>query len=214
MQALDSGLKSTVAQAQASARAQNSMDPVKLIASDGSEIILDRRAAMVSGTIKSMLSGPGESSPSRHPPARCKSPPCSTALPTGDAQQFARGPVKAERVSARALPPARSLACSSCSTSHRRLRPPAPAPLPPHCTARRGKPRLRVDARLPPAGQFTESQQGEVKFPEINAKILEKTVQYFYYKLRHTNHVGPLPEFKIEPEAALELLMAANFLDT
>eukprot|EP00967_Tisochrysis_lutea_P136501 scaffold243557_cov31-Tisochrysis_lutea.AAC.2 len=35
------------------------MDPVKLIASDGSEIILDRRAAMVSGTIKSMLSGPG-----------------------------------------------------------------------------------------------------------------------------------------------------------
>ena len=67
---------------------------------------------------------------------------------------------------------------------------------------------------VPAPGQFTESQQGEVKFPEINAKILEKTVQYFYYKLRHTNHVGPLPEFKIEPEAALELLMAANYLDT
>ena len=97
------------------------MDPVKLIAADGSEIILDRRAANVSGTIKNMLSGPGN---------------------------------------------------------------------------------------------FSEAQQGEVKFPEINAKILEKTVQYFYYKLRHTNHVGPLPEFKIEPEAALELLMAANYLDT
>eukprot|EP00965_Chrysotila_dentata_P184290 6084469-Pleurochrysis_carterae.AAC.2 len=40
------------------------MDPVKLIASDGSEIILDRRAAMVSGTIKSMLSGPGQ--PAHH----------------------------------------------------------------------------------------------------------------------------------------------------
>jgi len=35
------------------------MDPVKLIASDGTEIILDRQAAMVSGTIKSMLGGPG-----------------------------------------------------------------------------------------------------------------------------------------------------------
>ena len=34
------------------------MDPVKLIAG-GSEIILDRRAANVSGTIKNMLSGPG-----------------------------------------------------------------------------------------------------------------------------------------------------------
>ena len=41
-----------------------------------------------------------------------------------------------------------------------------------------------------------------------------QTVQYFYYKLRYTNHQGTLPEFKIEPEHALELLMAANFLDT
>lgn len=44
--------------------------------------------------------------------------------------------------------------------------------------------------------------------------LLWQTVQYFYYKLRYTNHQGPLPEFKIEPEYALELLMAANFLDT
>ena len=41
-----------------------------------------------------------------------------------------------------------------------------------------------------------------------------QTVQYFYYKLRYTNHQGTLPEFKIEPEHALELLMAANYLDT
>ena len=127
------------------------MDPVKLIAADGSEIILDRRAANVSGTIKNMLSGPGN---------------------------------------------------------------------------------------------FSEAQQGEVKFPEISAKTLEKVVQvtgchcqrhrhllhhhhhqlhltcpipllqYFHYKLRYTNHAGQLPEFKIDAEQALELLMAANFLDT
>ena len=57
-------------------------------------------------------------------------------------------------------------------------------------------------------------QLSRVRRPEISAKVLEKTVQYFYYKLKHSNHSGPLPEFKIEPEQALELLMAANFLDT
>ena len=46
------------------------------------------------------------------------------------------------------------------------------------------------------------------------AKTLEKVVQYFHYKLRYTNHAGQLPEFKIDAEQALELLMAANFLDT
>lgn len=44
--------------------------------------------------------------------------------------------------------------------------------------------------------------------------MLEKTVQYFYYKLKHTNHQGALPPFNIESDLALELLMAANFLDT
>ena len=54
-------MQSTVKAAIASAKAATSMDPVKLIASDGSEIIIDRRAALVSGTIKSMLTGPGAS---------------------------------------------------------------------------------------------------------------------------------------------------------
>ena len=51
-------MKGLVGAAQANVRAEEeSMDPVKLIASDGTEVILDRRAAMVSGTIKAMLSG-------------------------------------------------------------------------------------------------------------------------------------------------------------
>ena len=109
-------------------------------------------------------------------------------------------------------------------------------------------------------GSFTKTELGEVKFPEITTPILEKVIQYFYYKLRYQNScvlcsclscslllVHPLslcllflsvnapwpsilkhcmrqsiptscrttkniPEFKVEPQIALELLMAANFL--
>mmetsp|Transcript_19179 Transcript_19179/g.33030 ORF Transcript_19179/g.33030 Transcript_19179/m.33030 type:complete len:102 (+) Transcript_19179:120-425(+) len=64
-------------------------------------------------------------------------------------------------------------------------------------------------------GSFTETELGEVKFPEISTPILEKTIQYFYYKLRHQNSTTKnIPEFKVAPAIALELLMAANFLDT
>ncbi|KAJ8608806.1 hypothetical protein CTAYLR_009348 [Chrysophaeum taylorii] len=61
-------------------------------------------------------------------------------------------------------------------------------------------------------GQFSESS-GEIRFPEISTPILEKVIQYFYYKMRYTNSHVRVPEFKIEPAIALELLMAANYLD-
>lgn len=38
-----------------------------------------------------------------------------------------------------------------------------------------------------PPGSFTETELGEVKFPEINTAVLEKVCQYFYYKLRYQN---------------------------
>ena len=36
---------------------------------------------------------------------------------------------------------------------------------------------------------------------------------YFTYKVRYTNSSTEIPEFPIEAPIALELLMAANFLD-
>mmetsp|Transcript_16701 Transcript_16701/g.28187 ORF Transcript_16701/g.28187 Transcript_16701/m.28187 type:complete len:101 (+) Transcript_16701:166-468(+) len=63
-------------------------------------------------------------------------------------------------------------------------------------------------------GQFMETEQREIKFPEISTPILEKVCQYFYYKLRYTNCPDVIPEFTIEPEVALELLMASNYLDS
>ncbi|KAI8999301.1 hypothetical protein HDU85_006085 [Gaertneriomyces sp. JEL0708] len=62
-------------------------------------------------------------------------------------------------------------------------------------------------------GQFTESVQNTVNFRDIKAVILEKVCKYLYYKVRYTNSTSQIPEFAIEPEIALELLMAADFLD-
>ena len=62
-------------------------------------------------------------------------------------------------------------------------------------------------------GSFTETELGEINFPDIPTPVLEKVCQYFHYKTRYTNSTTFIPEFKIEPDLALDLLMAANFLD-
>mmetsp|Transcript_22082 Transcript_22082/g.72728 ORF Transcript_22082/g.72728 Transcript_22082/m.72728 type:complete len:101 (-) Transcript_22082:41-343(-) len=69
-----------------------------------------------------------------------------------------------------------------------------------------------IKAMLSGPATFMESQENTVTFPEISTPILEKVVEYFYYKVRYAQS-SDIPEFKIEPENALELLMAANFLD-
>jgi transcription elongation factor B subunit 1 len=71
---------------------------------------------------------------------------------------------------------------------------------------------MLINSLCPYAGTFTEQAMGEINFREISTPILEKVIQYFYYKLRYTNSTTEIPEFPIEPEVALELLMAANFL--
>jgi transcription elongation factor B subunit 1 len=109
-------------------------------------------------------------------------------------------------------PPAAPRATSSGSTASARTRRARSRPCSPVRAAR--VPRAPRAARDAPraAGQFTESS-GEIKFPEISTPILEKVIQYFYYKLRYTNSQVRIPEFQIDPEMALELLMASNFLD-
>jgi hypothetical protein len=49
--------------------------------------------------------------------------------------------------------------------------------------------------------------------PSLRAVILEKVCKYLYYKVRHTNTTQEIPDFPIEADIALELLMAADFLD-
>lgn len=61
-------------------------------------------------------------------------------------------------------------------------------------------------------GNFRESEDNVIRFPEIEGVILEQVIQYLHYKKQHMRSTGIIPEFKIEPEMALELLMAANYL--
>jgi transcription elongation factor B subunit 1 len=62
-------------------------------------------------------------------------------------------------------------------------------------------------------GNFRESENNIVRFPDISGSVLEKIIQYLYYKAKHKRTSGKLPEFEIEPEIALELMIASNFLN-
>uniref|UniRef100_A0A2K6EZ62 Elongin-C n=1 Tax=Propithecus coquereli TaxID=379532 RepID=A0A2K6EZ62_PROCO len=70
-----------------------------------------------------------------------------------------------------------------------------------------------IKAMLSGPGQFAENETNEVNFREILSHVLSKLCTYFTYKVRYTNSFMEIPEFPIAPEIALELLMAANFLD-
>lgn len=62
-------------------------------------------------------------------------------------------------------------------------------------------------------GQFKESNENVVRFPDISGYILERVVRYMYYKAQHSQSTTRIPEFVIEPEIALELVIAARYLD-
>lgn len=70
-----------------------------------------------------------------------------------------------------------------------------------------------IKAMLDGPGQFAENESNQVNFREIPSHVLEKVCQYFTYKVKYTNSSTEIPDFPIAPEIALELLMAANFLD-
>ncbi|XP_036597537.1 elongin-C-like [Trichosurus vulpecula] len=70
-----------------------------------------------------------------------------------------------------------------------------------------------IKAMLSVLGQFAENETNEVNFREIPSHVLSKVCMYFSYKVHYSNSSTEIPEFPIVPEIALELLMAANFLD-
>uniref|UniRef100_A0A0N4V4M9 Elongin-C n=1 Tax=Enterobius vermicularis TaxID=51028 RepID=A0A0N4V4M9_ENTVE len=63
------------------------------------------------------------------------------------------------------------------------------------------------------SGTIKAMLSGPGAYAENDSHVLQKVCQYFAYKVRFTNSATEIPEFHIAPEVALELLMAANFLD-
>mmetsp|Transcript_19310 Transcript_19310/g.26782 ORF Transcript_19310/g.26782 Transcript_19310/m.26782 type:complete len:115 (-) Transcript_19310:2005-2349(-) len=62
-------------------------------------------------------------------------------------------------------------------------------------------------------GQFRESKENIIRFPDITGYILERVVKYLCYKAQHSHSTTRIPELPIEPEVALELMIAAKYLD-
>lgn len=64
-----------------------------------------------------------------------------------------------------------------------------------------------------------ESVSKEFTFPEIEGRVLEKVVEYFHYKRKFQEIVNSgslakekVPQFDLEPDLALEVLVASIYL--
>ena len=81
-------------------------------------------------------------------------------------------------------------------------------------------------AALQSRGGFAEGRGGgggsggaaagpSISLPEISSAVLERCVAYMHYKMAHAGGAAsaPLPPFDIPPEMALQLLVAANYMD-
>jgi transcription elongation factor B subunit 1 len=70
-----------------------------------------------------------------------------------------------------------------------------------------------IDAMFQNPLQSDEGQTNEISFNNITPKIMNKVCEYMVYKNRYANSTVEIPEYPLTADIALELLMAANFLD-
>ena len=62
------------------------------------------------------------------------------------------------------------------------------------------------------AGPAAEAAKGEVAL-DFPAPVLEKVVQYWHYKTKYSGSKSAIPEFSMPPELALQVLLAADYLE-
>ncbi|KAA8650932.1 elongin C [Aspergillus tanneri] len=66
---------------------------------------------------------------------------------------------------------------------------------------------------LEPSSKFSEALTGRCVLENISGIVLEKVCEYFFYNLKNKDQSN-VPDMDIPPELCLELLMAADYLDT
>lgn len=62
-------------------------------------------------------------------------------------------------------------------------------------------------------GSFREAQDNTIRFPDQAGYVLERVIKYLHYRAQYTNSSSRIPEFVIEPEVALEVMLAAKYLE-
>jgi elongin-C len=67
--------------------------------------------------------------------------------------------------------------------------------------------------RLMLQGSFREAQDNVIRFPDQAGYVLERVVKYLHYKAQYQHSTGRIPDFVIEPEVALEVMLAAKYLE-
>ncbi|KAI5290899.1 hypothetical protein KEM54_000076 [Ascosphaera aggregata] len=70
-----------------------------------------------------------------------------------------------------------------------------------------------ISRMLESGSHFSEAVTGRIHFQEIDGIVLEKVCEYFLYNDRNKGQMN-VPDMDIPPELCLELLMAADYLDT
>eukprot|EP01068_Selenidium_serpulae_P012012 Selendium_serpulae@DN5758_c0_g1_i1.p1 len=61
--------------------------------------------------------------------------------------------------------------------------------------------------------EFSEGRSRTVSFPTIRTEVLQKFVEYLYYRHCYKDVRGRIPEFEIQDDVVLDLLLAANYLN-
>lgn len=62
------------------------------------------------------------------------------------------------------------------------------------------------------SAEFAEAKSGRVELENLTAIVLEMICEYLLYNWKYRDQLD-VPDFDIPPEMALELLVAADFLD-
>eukprot|EP00929_Paragymnodinium_shiwhaense_P094498 TRINITY_DN5509_c0_g1_i1.p1 TRINITY_DN5509_c0_g1~~TRINITY_DN5509_c0_g1_i1.p1 ORF type:complete len:113 (+),score=25.46 TRINITY_DN5509_c0_g1_i1:80-418(+) len=60
---------------------------------------------------------------------------------------------------------------------------------------------------------WKEGQTNEIKLPTVTGKLLEKVIEYLYYKYKYTDSKVTIPEFPVDDDIVLDLLLVANYLN-
>ncbi|KAG8198756.1 hypothetical protein JTE90_023518 [Oedothorax gibbosus] len=70
-----------------------------------------------------------------------------------------------------------------------------------------------ICAMLSGCVQYTENETNEVNLRGISSRVLQRICQYFFYKVRYgSNRTAEVPDFPIESEILVDMLLASNFL--